>query len=98
VKNAKTVEYEFMRIQETESGQLTFVASPSGQPEVAFGLVSLTATQVVFENREHDFPQRIIYWRAGASLQARIEGTQSGETRGVNFALDPVPCSEPATR
>jgi hypothetical protein len=34
--------------------------------------------KVVFENLEHDFPQRIIYSRSGDTLTARIED-ESGE-------------------
>ncbi len=30
--------------------------------------------RVVFENTAHDFPQRIIYWKDGNDLRARIEG------------------------
>jgi hypothetical protein len=36
----------------------------------------------VFENLNHDFPQRIIYWREGEStLHARIEGSIKGKER-----------------
>ena len=33
---------------------------------------------VVFENPEHDYPQRILYLRDGDELTARIEGTAGG--------------------
>ena len=37
--------------------------------------------RVVFENRQHDFPQRILYWLdPGGALHARIEGPQGGKT------------------
>jgi pyridoxine/pyridoxamine 5'-phosphate oxidase len=39
----------------------------------------LTDRRVVFENREHDFPQRIPYWRGEKNrLHARIEGELDG--------------------
>ena len=37
---------------------------------------------MVFENPEHDFPQRIVYWREGDRvLHARIEGVIKGKER-----------------
>jgi hypothetical protein len=34
----------------------------------------------VFQNREHGFPQRILYWQdAQGALHARIEGPQGGK-------------------
>jgi hypothetical protein len=49
-----------MRIVEEEDGWVGFVASPSGQETARFKLVSMNASKVIFENPEHDFPQRII--------------------------------------
>jgi hypothetical protein len=34
--------------------------------------------RVVFDNRAHDFPQRVIYWRDGEALHARVEGLVRG--------------------
>jgi hypothetical protein len=37
--------------------------------------------RAVFENRQHDFPQRILYWLdVGGALHARVEGPQAGRT------------------
>jgi Domain of unknown function (DUF6265) len=36
--------------------------------------------RVVFENAEHEFPRRIIYWLGDdSSLHAKIEGTLGGK-------------------
>ena len=36
---------------------------------------------MVFENLQHDFPQRILYWLdAAGAMHARIEGPQAGKT------------------
>lgn len=57
-----------------------YLASPKGrQPATPFKMIEMAANKVVFENPEHDFPQRIIYEREGDTLTARIEGTQNGE-------------------
>ena len=34
---------------------------------------------------KHDFPQRIMYWREGETLVARIEGKTKGEPRSVEW-------------
>ena len=38
-----------------------------------------TAAMVAFENPTHDFPQRIIYFKKGDKLCARIEGKMQGK-------------------
>jgi hypothetical protein len=59
---------------------------PFGQPPAEFIAASVSDTMVVFENPQHDFPQRVIYRKRGAdSLIARIEGTMNGKSRGVDF-------------
>jgi hypothetical protein len=93
-----TREFEYMQIREHE-GRLVFTARPSGQPEASFGSILLTPSKVVFENPAHDFPQRIIYMRADdGSLLARIEGTEAGKARGVDFPMRRSPCSEGGDR
>jgi hypothetical protein len=85
VMDGKTVEYEFIRI-EPVNGVLAYVAMPSRQAEAAFPLASLDAGSVVFENRSHDFPQRIAYRRnPDGSMTARIEGTVDGQSRSREF-------------
>jgi hypothetical protein len=73
--------FEFLRIVGAERG-LTYVASPRGTGTTEFVLVSLDGQKVVFENLEHDFPQRIIYRRDGDRLIARIEGEVNGALEG----------------
>ena len=75
VRNTETVAYEFMQIRETGTGRIEFVAMPSGQTGATFLMVRLTDREVVFENPEHDFPQRIIYrLDVDGNLKASIEG------------------------
>jgi len=80
VKGGRMVSFEFLRIQATPEGVVYF-ASPRGSAPTSFRLVELGEKRAVFENRQHDFPQRILYWLdpAGA-LHARIEGPQAGKT------------------
>jgi hypothetical protein len=80
VKGGGMVSWEFLRIQTTEAGTF-YYASPRSAPPTAFKLVEIGAKRAVFENKEHDFPQRILYWvDAKGALHARIEGPQGGKT------------------
>jgi hypothetical protein len=45
--------------------------------------------RVVFENPAHDFPQRVIYWKDGNDLCARIEGTMNGKAESEEWKWSP---------
>lgn len=90
----KMVEFEFMRIAQEADGEIYFIAKPSGQPEARFKLIEMGANEVVFENPEHDFPQRVIYRRDGDSLNGRIEGTVNGQAKASDFPMKRVSCDE----
>lgn len=92
VADGKTRDFEFMRIVQEENGELFFVAMPSGQTETRFKTIRSGPREAVFENPEHDFPQRVIYRRDGDFLVGRIEGTSKGKDRAVEFPLQRVPC------
>ena len=87
------VEHEFVRIYEA-GDTLVYAAHPSGQVPAEFRAPPPRAGGVVtFENAAHDFPQRVIYRRAGPdSLVARVEGTRRGVVRGADFPYRRVPC------
>ena len=79
VKNGRTVSFEFLRIEAAPEG-LTYFASPQGRPATPFRAVENGKGRVVFENSEHDFPTRILYWLGeDGKLHARIEGTLGGQ-------------------
>jgi len=42
-------------------------------------------TRIVFENLEHDYPQRILYWRDGEKLCARTEGEIDGKSESEEW-------------
>lgn len=61
-----------------------------GKP-VEFKLVSQKKKEIIFENKSHDFPQRIIYVKTGEDLiNARIEGVKQGVFSHVDFKLNRV--------
>lgn len=93
VRGGKTTGFEFIRIVTTETG-IDYVAKPSSsKDETAFKLVKASATEVVFENLAHDFPQRIIYRnQTPDALAARIEGTQNGKLNGMDIPMKRAKC------
>ena len=88
VSKGRVVEYEFMQIREGPGGDLFYIALPSGQKETAFRILSLADNAIVFENKEHDFPQTVGYaLQADGSLLAYIEGpAPDGTTKRIEFA------------
>jgi hypothetical protein len=47
-------------------------------------------SRVVFENLAHDFPQRVIYWKEGDVLAARVEGALRGRERSEEWRFKPA--------
>jgi hypothetical protein len=86
--------FEHLRLRAVE-GSLVYTAIPSGQRETDFTSTTVSDTLLVFENLQHDFPQRIIYRRVGADeIAARIEGPgPDGATRGFDIPLRRVSCT-----
>jgi len=95
VTAGRTSEWEFVIIRSGAAG-LEYVAKPSGQPEGTFTAARASATEVVFENAAHDFPQRIIYKRDGDALLAAVEGTMNGQSRRIEYPYAKASCG--ATR
>jgi hypothetical protein len=79
VAKGRTASFEFLRIEQ-QGDQIVYLSMPNGRsPATPFPLKEVSGTRVMFENPTHDFPQRIIYWKDGADLRARIEGTMNGK-------------------
>ena len=92
VKNGKTTDFEFMRIEERPDG-IYFIARPAANiDETPFKLKSSEKNVMVFENLEHDFPQRVVYSATATTLTGRIEGTQNGKAMGIDFPMKRVSC------
>jgi hypothetical protein len=85
-----TIIFESMRLL-NENGTLFYKPTVSGQnhgKEISFRLASIRTDEVVFENKEHDFPQRISYRIITRdSLAAEISGVQKGKQRTESFGM-----------
>jgi hypothetical protein len=93
VVDDKTHSTEFMQIREREGRIAYIVALEMGAKPVVFRLVKSSDGEAVFENPQHDFPQRIIYRRESPdALFARIEGDEKGVTKGIDFHYKRARC------
>jgi hypothetical protein len=92
--------YEQVRIETTGDGAtMQYVARPRGaQAETAFRLVRAGPREAVFENRAHDYPQRITYLRSGDVLIARIEGAGGADAEEWRYRAAPLNARCPVAR
>ena len=86
VAGEKTVEFEFLRIEQ-RGDAIYYVAYPQGRcPGTDFKLTRSSATEVVFENPQHDFPKRIIYRKEGEdALTATVDGGEGSKSISVAY-------------
>jgi hypothetical protein len=91
LRAGRAVFHEFIRIEQ-KGNDVFYTPRVGSAPPVSFRAVKLTAEEAVFENLEHDFPQRIIYRKGDGSLPARIEGSVGGALKGQDFLYRRVAC------
>ena len=92
VVNGKTPFFEFLQIKR-DGEDLVYLARPQGKDPTPFKLVKLNESAAVFENLQHDFPQRIAYQRQiDGSLIATLEGEVKGKPKRVEFPMQRVKC------
>ncbi len=79
--------FEVSHIGMTPQG-FAYVAQPGGAPPTVFVLTENEGSRAVFSNPDNDFPQRVIYWRDGETLRARIEGDMNGQVQSMDWRFD----------
>ena len=89
VKDGKAVEFEMLRVV-MRDGKPVYLSMPNARPAVEFVSVEQAPTRIVFEDAGRDFPRRILYWRDGEALMARIEGTINGQPRAKEWRFERV--------
>ena len=95
VRAGRLTAHELIVLRELDGG-LAYEAHPSGQATTVFLATAVSDTLALFENPEHDFPQRVGYRPIGTdSLLAWIDGTTGGETRRVEFRYRRTACTGP---
>lgn len=88
IMGGDTVSQENILIKEKD-GKLYYVPTVmeqnDGQP-IEFAMVTLSDSTAVFENKAHDFPQKIEYKKIGTdSLEAKISGPMQGSSENLEI-------------
>lgn len=93
VKEKDTVVFENIRLVQEKDG-LFYIPAVKNQNDglpVRFANKTISETQLVFENPQHDFPQVISYTKITPdSLVAEISGTKNGRERRQLFPMKRV--------
>lgn len=88
-----TVVFENIRLVQEQDG-LFYIPAVTDQNKglpIRFAGTTFSANVFVFENPEHDFPQRISYTKIGAdSLVAEISGKKDGQELKQSFPMKRV--------
>lgn len=88
-QDGQAVFFEQMRIDPGETP--TFNAYPRGDGPSPFPAMELAEETVTFANAEHDYPQKIRYWRTGDRLRATISKFDGSQANAFAFiACAPV--------
>lgn len=88
IKNGDTVFAEKLKIELIE-GSIYYIADVAHNPApVKFILTEVNDNSAVFENPEHDFPQKITYMNEDGTLHAVIEGPgKDGKLKKADFFM-----------
>jgi hypothetical protein len=93
IRNGKVVSTEFFSVTETSEGVVLNVQLRLATKATPFRAKEITASFVTFENPEHDYPQRIVYRKLpDGSLLGRIEGTDKGKERAIDYPMKRASC------
>lgn len=85
----KVLSTEDIRIvlRNNELWYIPTVSNQNGGQPVAFREADFSDSVIVFENKEHDFPQRIVYQKyTQDSMIAYVEGDIAGEIQRLEFS------------
>lgn len=87
VANGDTIETEKLNIRLIH-GHLSYIPKVNNSIPVLFVLREVSENKWVFENREHDFPQRMTYIRESRdSLKVLVEGNVDDKPRSIEYLL-----------
>ncbi len=90
IKEKDTIVFETIRLVQEQDG-LFYTPTVKNQNDglpVRFALKTISNTEMVFENPEHDFPQMISYTKIEKdSLTAEISGVKNGQERKQSYPM-----------
>lgn len=68
----KVGHWEWMRIERSADGAVTFYGSPKGASPVGFKALEADGKSITFVNASHDYPQRVRYVVTETGLDAEV--------------------------
>jgi len=91
IKTGDTTFLEKLKIEKTGDG-IFYTADVKHNPKpVSFKLIQISDIEAVFENSEHDFPQKISYRNEDGKLHAWIEGPgKKGKWQKIDFCMSKI--------
>ena len=93
VKEKDTIVFETIRLVQEQEGlfYIPTVKNQNNSLPVRFATKTISETQLIFENPQHNFPQIISYTKISTdSLVAEISGTKNGQERKQTFPMKRV--------
>jgi len=90
VINADTIVLELINLQLSKNDLFynPIVLNQNGEEPVSFKLTDKRENKYVFENKQHDYPQKIVYKQISKdSFNAWIEGNQDGKFMRKDFKM-----------
>lgn len=89
MKDSDTLFFEKLKLI-CKSDSVFYIPAVSDQnsgQDVLFKLTSLKQNEFIFENREHDFPQRITYQFRSDTMCVWVEGNDNGTSTKIDFVF-----------
>jgi hypothetical protein len=93
LRKSDTVFFERMQLKKTKNGwdYNVTVRNQNQAKAIIFSSTCITADSLVFENKNHDYPNRIVYKKiSNDQLVARIFGIQNGKPTTEVFPMKKV--------
>ncbi len=70
---------------------IVYIAQPGNNLPTLFNLIYSENNKFIFENKEHDFPQRVIYhFTSDNTLNAYTEGEENGKMKRNKFSFKSI--------
>jgi hypothetical protein len=93
LKEKDTIVFETIQLLQEQDNlfYIPKVKNQNGDLPVRFSAKTISDTELMFENQQHDFPQIISYTKINSdSLIAEISGTKNGKERKQTFPMKRV--------
>jgi len=92
ISAGQTISFRYMQIRQKVADVL-FIFQPDGGQPVTYKLVKLNDSEAVFENSQHDPPQRIVYQRlVDGTFIAAIDGEEAGKPKRSILKMQRTRC------